>query len=300
MSFLKTKRLGRTQTDRQTKCGENALMFFFQLVGLRKVSMIKNTGLFFIVFCLLLTPSRSAAGSFKVSPVKINLNSRTKTTVINITNNSNENVTVQLEAKEWSQNETGTDTYQETEDIVFFPKIVTIEKRGERIIRVGYQSKTKATAEKTYRLFIEELPITAQSETALKLALTLAVPIFISPLKEIKKPSIENIKFSQGALSVKIKNSGNTHFIVGKITAIGLDRLDKEVFRTDDSGWYVLAGATGTFGVEIPEKDCTKTDKVKVAVEVERTIMTGDLILHKAQCVNKNESGKIIDGQLSK
>jgi fimbrial chaperone protein len=240
------------------------------------------------------------SGSFKVSPVKLNLDSRINTTVIKITNQSDDKVTIQLDAKEWSQDETGPDTYNQSKDIVFFPRIITIEKREERIIRVGYQGNKSLKAEKTYRLFLEELPVAEPGETVLKLALRIAVPIFISPLKKTKKPSVEKVRFSEGNLAVNVKNSGNVHFLVGKITAIGLDSLGREVFKTDGNGWYVLAGADRTFDIDIPEKNCIKADKVKVTVEVDRTTMEHDLILDKAQCINKKEDEKNLGGKLNK
>jgi fimbrial chaperone protein len=240
------------------------------------------------------------AGSFTVSPVKLHFNFKTKTTVIRITNNNDEKVTVQLDAKEWSQDEPGPDIYQQTKDIVFFPKIITIEKKEERIIRVGYQGNESAATEKTYRLFLDELPVTKPGEMALRFALRVAVPIFISPLKEIKKPSIEKVKLLEGKLAVKVKNSGNIHFIVGEITAIGLDSLGKEVFKKDVNGWYVLAGVARTFDIDIPEEDCIKADKIKVTVGVERTSMRDDLFLDQSQCVNKKENGKALGGQRSK
>ena len=245
--------------------------------------------LFISLFCLFFIPTLSMAGSFRISPVRIQFDDGTRTTSVRITNDGNERVTIQLNVREWSQDDKGTDVYKKTEDIVFFPRIVTIEKSEERIIRIGYQGQERAATEKTYRLFLEELPVGEPGETALKFALNIVVPIYVNPLKEMKKPSIEKIQFSSGHLSVKVKNSGNVHFLIGKVTAVGLDNLGKEVFRGSVNGRSVLAGASKTLEVEIPEKECLETNKLNVMVEVDQDTMEEELALDRAQCFDKTE-----------
>ena len=136
---------------------------------------------------------------------------------------------------------------------------------------VGYKGKTKVVSEKTYRLYLKELPVIKPGEMALKFSLTMGVRIFIRPAKEIKKTSLEKLAFSEGVFSVKVRNSGNTYINVGDITAFGLDSQGKEVFKTTGDGWYILAGAAKAFNVGIPLKDCQKAFKLDVTVEVETT-----------------------------
>jgi fimbrial chaperone protein len=151
-------------------------------------------------------------------------------------------------------------------------------------------------SEQTYRLFLEELPVIKPGGATLKFALTMGVPIFIEPVKEIKKSSIERLSFSKGILNVRIKNNGNRHFIVGEITASGLDGRDREIFKTSGKGWYVLAGAEKTFQVNIPEADCQKASKLSVSVEVEQNLLKGNLDLDKRQCVpDKKDENKPSD-----
>jgi fimbrial chaperone protein len=257
-----------------------------------------NMGFSLMILFFLFQPALSLAGSFKISPIYIHIDSKTKTTTIKITNQGDERVTVQLDVKEWRQNETGPDTYKQTRDIVFFPKIVTIEKEAERIIRIGYQREEVVAKEKTYQLYIKELPVTKPGEKALKFTFNILVPIYVDPIKEFKKFSIEKVEFSEGKLAVKVKNSGNTHFSKGKVTAIGLDSFDKEVFKTGLEGWYVLAGVVRTLDIYIPKEDCRRTSKIRVAVEVEHTTMVEDRILDKTQCVNIRDDHKILGAQL--
>ena len=67
-------------------------------------------------------------------------------------NEGEESVTVQLEAMEWSQDANGVDQYFTTKDLVIFPKIVSLVKAEDRIIRLGYQGRPAIARERTYRI----------------------------------------------------------------------------------------------------------------------------------------------------
>jgi len=261
---------------------------------------VKIKGLFFIVFCLLLIPAQLMAGSFRVSPVKLYMDFKTKTTFIKITNNDDKKVTIQLNAKEWYQKEESPDKYEETKDFVLFPKIVTIEKGEERIIRVGYKGENGAAEEKAYRLFLEELPAMEQGELMLVLPLRIAVPIFVSPPKEVKAFSVEKVLISKGKLAIKVKNNGNIHLVIGKITALGLDNKNEEVFKTEGNGWYVLASVTKTFEIDLTAEDCRKADKIRVLVEDVSSKLKEEIILDKVQCVDGKENEKSSGGQFGR
>lgn len=262
------------------------LLCFFSA---NKKSRVKKKITLYSVLFFLFVPALSSAGNFSVSPIRLNFDDGTKTGVVRVTNKGDESVTVQLNTKKWTQNESGADEYTETTDIVYFPKIVTIGREEERIIRVGYKGKTNVVSEKTYRLYLEELPVIKPGEMALKFALTIGLPIFISPAKEIKKTSLEKLAFSEGVLSVKVRNDGNRYINVGDITASGLDGKGREVFKTTGEGWYILAGSAKGFNVDIPEQDCQKAHKLDVTVEIEQSLLRGDLVLDKTQCAGNRQ-----------
>jgi len=54
-----------------------------------------------------------------------------------------------MKAFEWTQDSEGKDKYTETQDILFFPKIMVSEKKEERILRAGIRMPA-VTKEKTY------------------------------------------------------------------------------------------------------------------------------------------------------
>jgi len=246
---------------------------------------------YFVLFFLIL-PSPAVAGSFKAVPVRLFFDVGTKATVLRVTNEGGEKVTVQLDAREWRQDESGEDVYEETRDIVFFPKMADIDKGEERIIRVGYQGQRALSSEKTYRLFLQELPVTRPGEMALKFALRMGIPIFIKPQKENIEWTIGGVGLSEGSLSVRVRNSGNSHFIVGKISATGIDDSGKAVFSREMRGWYALAGASKPFAMAVSREECMDAKAIKVAVEVEKAGKEATLAVVKSMCAMKQEGSK--------
>jgi fimbrial chaperone protein len=246
---------------------------------LRKTLLVK-----ILAMALLLLPAAALAGSFRVVPIKVFMDARSKTAVLRVTNDGSEKVNVQISTKAWSQAESGRDEYKDTKDIIFFPRMADIRPGEERIIRLGYKGKA-LLREKTYRLFVEELPVSEPGEEmALKFALRLSVPIFIKPAKEVRKSSMEGAELKDGMVLVKVRNKGNSHFIVKKIKATGLDSSGAEVFSEDMGGWYVLSGLTRTYALGVPEKECLKATKIKVSVEVGKRKLEKDFSVTKAAC----------------
>ena len=222
-----------------------------------------------ILFAIsIIFPVHLFAGAFQVMPVKIHYNAKKKSEIINVTNSGNEPLTVQLEIFEWTHNEKGEDTFTPTTDIVFFPKMVTIEPSGTKIIRIGYNGRLIVEKEKTYRLFIRELPVSKPGESKLTFVLNISIPVFLAPVKEEYKSSIEKVELSNDKLNVHVKNNGNTTIQVGKTVITGFDEANVETFSIDVSGWYVLPGLSRIFPFDIARDKCLKTKNIKVSAEI--------------------------------
>src|SRR4030042_401109 len=117
----------------------------------------------------------------------------------------------------WLPVEICTDQYVETHDIIFFPRMMTLEKKEEKILRAGIKIPA-TTKEKTYRLFIEEIPGPRKAEGVnVAIAIRFGVPIFVKPFKDDAKGVIEKIELSKGVLNVHVKNAGNVHLIIHSV-----------------------------------------------------------------------------------
>lgn len=140
--------------------------------------------------------------------------------------------------------------------------------------------------EKTYRLFINEIPEPKAAEGAqVAIALRFGVPIFVKPLKEDAKGSIGRIDLSKGALSVLINNTGNIHFIINSINIKGKNPKDVEIFSKELSGWYLLSGASRLYTTSIPEEVCKDISKIEVVIKTDKLDMDGAMDVDKAMCM---------------
>jgi fimbrial chaperone protein len=267
-------------------------IFFTTIEDLKEAAMAGAQAIRYCVIFFLILSSPAYASSLKTVPVQLFFDAGTKATVLRVTNEGGEKVTVQLDAREWRQDESGEDVYEETRDIVFFPKMADIDKGEERIVRVGYQGLKALSREKTYRLFLQELPVTRPGETALKFAMRIGIPIFIKPQKEIIEWAIGGVGFSERSLTVRVKNSGNAHLFVSKIRATGLDDSGKAVFSREMRGWYALAGALKPFAMAVSREECVGAKTIKVAVEVEKTGKEATLAVVNSMCTMKQGGSK--------
>ncbi len=240
------------------------------------------TGSCIILF--LLFPTNGYSVNFSVNPIKVYFNSSNKTNVLEVRNNSDEKVTLNLVANEWSHDHEGNNIYSPTKDLIFFPKILTINKNEEKIIRMGTKLPP-GSLEKTYRLFLEEVATPSQQDTtAVRMLMKVGVPVFISPLSTVSEGIIEKIAIQKGTLEFTVKNKGNIHLILRSVKARGDDEFGKEVFNTERAGWYLHAGNAKNITMKIPLASCYKTKNLQVTVDTDKLSMDKNIEIDKAMC----------------
>ena len=160
-----------------------------------------------------------------------------------------------------------------------------MRKNEERVIRAGI--KIPATSrEKTYRLFIEEIPGPQKAE-GVNIAITIrfGVPIFAKPIKEEIKGQIEKIELSKGVLNTHLVNKGNAHFIINSIEIKGKNNKNEAIFSKELSGWYLLSGASRLYTTSIPQEVCKDISKIEVEVKTNRFNLNGKLDVDQAMCL---------------
>jgi fimbrial chaperone protein len=240
---------------------------------------------FLIPVFILLFQNPASSINFHIKPVRIFLDKQIKTEKLIITNLGDNDLSLQLKVYKWSQDTKGDDTYEETTDIIVFPKIFTMKKEEERIIRVGTKL-SPGVNEKTYRIYIEEMPVKGplpEGATVRIIAKT-GVPLFISPVKADTKGKIESITLKNGAVEIAVKNEGNLHFMIKSINIKGKNIEGKDIFTKELSGWYLLNGASRLYTTPIPEEICRDISKLYIEVKTDRFNLNGKLDVDKAKC----------------
>ena len=237
---------------------------------------------------LLFFPADSHCGQWRVSPARVFLDRDVKSTVITVVNEAEEKVSLQGKAMEWTQDAAGKDVYQDTNDLAFFPRMLLINKGEQKIIRAGMKIPAGAR-EKTYRLFIEEIPqprkITGDN-AQLSVSVRFGVPVFVKPLKEEVKGEITGASLAKGVVTTKIKNDGNTHFRIGSVSLKGTNSQGAETFATKLDGWYLLADAARSYAAPIPAGKCAETAQIEIEVTTDAKItLKRQLNVEKALCL---------------
>ena len=239
----------------------------------------------FLTF-FVLSSRRGLAADFSVNPIKLFFGARQKTNVVTVKNNSPDKLTLQITIYQWSQDAETKDVFSPTSDIIAFPKILTIEKDRERLIRVGTRVPPGAF-EKTYRIYLEEIPRPQKeppTETTLRTVMKVGLPVFIEPVKAEAQGKITGAGAEKGELSFSIENSGNIHFLIRGINVSGADASGAAVFQTEMAGWYLHAGRSKKFSFNIPEDICGKIDSLKIDVSTDRLSLTERLNAPAQMC----------------
>lgn len=214
------------------------------------------------------------ASAYKVTPIQVSLSTRTSSTLLTLSNESDDTIRFQLSAFAWNQSPKGAIELSPTEDVVFYPPLLTLKPGEQRNIRVGMKAAV-GPIEKTYRLFVEELPPPEKADAApggsqVTFLTRMGIPIFVEPTSPQVKGGVEAIRLEHGRLAFGVSNVGNVHFAVQKVRVTGSDASARKTFEKETAGWYVLAGGSREFELELSAAECSKTQKVRIEVETDR------------------------------
>lgn len=207
-----------------------------------------QTLLLTVFICLsALFPALSSAGSFTVSPVRVELSPAKPLSSVTITNDGDEPVKLEVEGKVWTQKD-GADDYQDTRELIVTPPVITLAAKASQIIRLGLRRSADPNNELAYRLFITEIRPQVKTEgTGVTMNLRLSVPIFVKPTAAANPKLVWTAnKTAAGELLLRANNTGNIHMQVAnmKLNA-GADLVGKV-----DSAAYLLPGQSHEWTVK--------------------------------------------------
>jgi fimbrial chaperone protein len=218
-------------------------------------------------------PSTSA-GSFGLSPLRLDLSSQAATASVNVRNNDSSPALVQAEAVVWSQ-VGGEDKLEPTTDLIVSPTVFTLPADGSQLVRVALRGAAEANRELSYRLILQEVPAEASPDfKGLRVALRLSVPIFVAPNSGKSEPNLEfsASRNADGALMLRADNKGTGH---GRVLSFTLTPTDVHgPVLQDTVASYVLPGQYRTWTIKNNEStrdDSTATaDRYRLKANTER------------------------------
>ena len=230
----------------------------------------------------------AAAGEYSVSPMRIALDREARSSVVTLTNSGADRLDFQITVMEWTQDAEGRDRYAPSGDVVFFPKILSLQPGESRVVRVGVQAIPVAR-ERTFRLFIEPISApTGQSQSPganISVNLRFALPIFVKPVQSEAAGAIDAVTLNKGVLTMTLRNSGTEHFRTDDgIALVGRDAQGNEVFKDRIDSRYVLAGISKSLSFPIPKGDCARLATLEILGRTEQFTLSRQLDVNRMSC----------------
>ncbi|MFD2263930.1 molecular chaperone [Lacibacterium aquatile] len=203
------------------------------------------------------------AGQLKLSTVRIDLSDRQPSAVLTLTNTGPSRSLVHLRLMAWSQ-VSGADRLEPTDAVLVNPPIADILPGAQQVVRIGYAGALQTPNERTFRLFIEEVPLQdstgAQAvETILKISLPVFLPPQSPPTKVLAAAPPE-----RGIPTVFMLNRGTRHARFTEYQLIGRGGVAGSLHKT--SG-YVLASTW--MGYPLDDKDLAVPGPEKLRLTTE-------------------------------
>ena len=238
---------------------------------------------------LSLRQAEPALGAtFVVNPINLTLAPASPSALLSITNQSTDVLRFQLSAFAWDQDTDGQQLLTATEDIVYFPTLLSIPPGEQRNIRVGTTVPAEVS-EKTYRIFVEELPPMAAPETKRHggeiLVLTrMGIPIFLQPATITTRAEIADISVSGKTLSFVLRNTGNVHVAPGIVQVRGVNAAGATKFQREMTGSYLLAGGQRIYTLELSAAERCAATGLIIEVRSEGSSVNGRLDIGARAC----------------
>jgi len=221
----------------------------------------------------------ASAGEFSVTPIRAELKPGALSETITVTNHAATPLRVSIRLMEWTQDQAGNDVYKESGDLVYFPRQMDVPPEGKRLVRVGAKSPA-GVVERSYRLFIEEEPDTSSPGAGqVAFYFRFGVPIFLPPVTPRATPDVDPPVLADGTLKVQVRNAGNQHFKINKVTV-----SDGAGYGQDVVGWYMLPGARRTYVASIPGDVCRKARTLAVGIQGDGIQIDRTLNVDPASC----------------
>jgi fimbrial chaperone protein len=216
---------------------------------------------------LLLGATLAHAGGLTVTPVTVELGGKATAMVINLKNSGDEPKRYQLEMMSWGESRSGQMELSPTHDVVFFPQLLSLKAGENRNVRVGITQPPSAV-ERTYRLFIQELPgmKTAGGAQQVQVLTRVGIPIFVVPAQAASSVGLMPVSVKGGAASFGLTNRGNAYARPTKVVFTASDAQGKSVFDKTWDGWYLLAGGERDYSIQIPADACKHATSFRVEV----------------------------------
>jgi fimbrial chaperone protein len=186
-----------------------------------------------------------------------------------VRNEGDEKLRLQISVMAWDQRKDGEMVLTPTNEIIYYPTLLTVDPGAQRNLRVGTKGNAVAK-EQSYRIFVEELPSNVRLQVSgVRIVTKMSIPIFIKPAKSEMRNVIDRIALRGSDVTFDVKNLGNVHIQPREVrvkgtSADGNVQLDRKI-----PGWYILAGGLREYRIDVPKGGCSKIKDLSIEVDMD-------------------------------
>lgn len=210
----------------------------------------------------LLLATAAQAGTFGVSPLRLDLGGHARTSVITVTNDGTAPLQLEVHAVAWTTGPDGNEQYAPTEDLAVYPPGLIVPPGQKRVVRVGIDGDG-GRPEKSYRVFLKETPAEGAARARgaqVSMLVNFGVPVFVSG-----KPTSAQLEgkasSSAGGAELQVRNVGDGHTRIDELSLAGKPR--------PVASPYVLAGASRVFRFPVTPEDCARGPAQEVQLRLQ-------------------------------
>jgi fimbrial chaperone protein len=207
-----------------------------------------------------------------VSPVQIWLSPDASKSLLTLRNESDAETRYQLSVSAWDEDAQQGMKLSPTDAIIFFPRLLSLKPGDTKNVRIGATVPFGAV-EKTFRIFVEELPPPQkpQGKSEVRVLTRVGIPIFVAPVKSVSDRKLSALTMDEkGRATLEVENTGNVHLRVEAVKLEAYAEGGARLFERSISGWYVLAGGHKRYEVEVPKSDCARVRRLVASVKTDR------------------------------
>jgi fimbrial chaperone protein len=202
----------------------------------------------------------AAAAGLQVSPVQVELTRSQSNAVISLRNDNEAATRYQVSIFAWDQDPSGEMKLGPTRDLIAFPLLISLGPGETRNIRVGTTPEKFGPMEKTYRVFVEEMPPAEKhgNQPAVQVRMRVGIPVFLEPAARVNALKLEWVEAKAGGASFRLLNDGNVRVRPKEVAVAARDAEGAVVARQRWDGWYVLAAGARDYRWTVPQGGCGK------------------------------------------